>query len=398
MLRFLDRAPVRAASRRCRAGTSTRAQALSATLGVAQTFLPDALDGWDLALDEIVSRPDMFLDRLGGLGHVTARDAQRARLGCGRSRVLSRGAEPGGAVAADRDRRRGHRARVRATARRRARRRDRGPRAGRPRAARRSGADRRRRPRDPHPRRLPPRPDPVHRRPRLGDHRLRGRAGAAAARAPTEALAAARRRQHAAVVRLRDLGGRDPARRAGRPRSSSSAPASGSSSATSSTSTRRCCRPARPRSPAAVDLRAREGDLRAPVRARQPPRLGQHPGRRDPEAAGRRNDHRRVNRARRARPRASTPTRTPFSAPIRPTTASRSARCAPPRARSRRCSRTEPRSSSGRSTPAGCSRAWSRAPSCRCATGSRSTTATRTASRSTTRTRSRRRSASSTST
>jgi trehalose synthase-fused probable maltokinase len=47
-------------------------QALSATLGVAQTFLPDAIDGWDLALDQIVSRPDVFLDRLGGLGRVTA--------------------------------------------------------------------------------------------------------------------------------------------------------------------------------------------------------------------------------------------------------------------------------------------------------------------------------------
>jgi maltokinase len=47
-------------------------QALSATLGVAQTYLPDALDGWDLALDEIVSRPDVFLDRLGSLGQVTA--------------------------------------------------------------------------------------------------------------------------------------------------------------------------------------------------------------------------------------------------------------------------------------------------------------------------------------
>ena len=38
---------------------------------------------------------------------------------------------------------------------------------------------------------------------RLGDHRLRGRAGAAAARAPPEALAAARRGQHAALVRVR---------------------------------------------------------------------------------------------------------------------------------------------------------------------------------------------------
>jgi trehalose synthase-fused probable maltokinase len=47
-------------------------QALSATLGVAQTYIPDAIDGWDLALEEIVSRPDTFLDRLGGLGTVTA--------------------------------------------------------------------------------------------------------------------------------------------------------------------------------------------------------------------------------------------------------------------------------------------------------------------------------------
>ena len=47
-------------------------QALSATLGVAQTYLPNAVDGWELALDEIVSRPDVFLDRLGGLGGVTA--------------------------------------------------------------------------------------------------------------------------------------------------------------------------------------------------------------------------------------------------------------------------------------------------------------------------------------
>jgi trehalose synthase-fused probable maltokinase len=47
-------------------------QALSATLGVAQRYIPDAIDGWDLALDEIVSRPDTFLDRLGGLGTVTA--------------------------------------------------------------------------------------------------------------------------------------------------------------------------------------------------------------------------------------------------------------------------------------------------------------------------------------
>ncbi len=45
--------------------------------------------------------------------------------------------------------------------------------------------------------------------------RLRGRAGAVAARAAPQALAAARRRGHAPFVRLRGLGGRDPARRRG---------------------------------------------------------------------------------------------------------------------------------------------------------------------------------------
>jgi len=47
-------------------------QAFLSTLGVAQTFLPDAVGGWELALDEIWSAPEMFLERLGGLGTVTA--------------------------------------------------------------------------------------------------------------------------------------------------------------------------------------------------------------------------------------------------------------------------------------------------------------------------------------
>jgi trehalose synthase-fused probable maltokinase len=48
-------------------------QAFAATLGVAQQFLPEAIGGWELALDEIGSDPDAFLDRLGSLGSVTAR-------------------------------------------------------------------------------------------------------------------------------------------------------------------------------------------------------------------------------------------------------------------------------------------------------------------------------------
>jgi trehalose synthase-fused probable maltokinase len=47
-------------------------QALAATLGVAQHFLPGARGGWELALDEIESDPDRFLERLDSLGEVTA--------------------------------------------------------------------------------------------------------------------------------------------------------------------------------------------------------------------------------------------------------------------------------------------------------------------------------------
>jgi trehalose synthase-fused probable maltokinase len=48
-------------------------QAFAATLGVAQAFLPEAIGGWELALDEITTAPDTFLERLGSLGTVTAR-------------------------------------------------------------------------------------------------------------------------------------------------------------------------------------------------------------------------------------------------------------------------------------------------------------------------------------
>jgi maltokinase len=48
-------------------------QALAATLGVAQTYLPDAVGGWELALEEITVDPERFLERLRSLGGVTAR-------------------------------------------------------------------------------------------------------------------------------------------------------------------------------------------------------------------------------------------------------------------------------------------------------------------------------------
>jgi maltokinase len=47
-------------------------QALSATLGVTQTFFADAIGGWELALEEIATKPEAFLYRLGSLGSITA--------------------------------------------------------------------------------------------------------------------------------------------------------------------------------------------------------------------------------------------------------------------------------------------------------------------------------------
>jgi maltokinase len=43
---------------------------ISATLGILQEFLAGARDGWDLALDELVTDPDGLLDRLESLGAV----------------------------------------------------------------------------------------------------------------------------------------------------------------------------------------------------------------------------------------------------------------------------------------------------------------------------------------
>ena len=180
--------PVRArasrTSRRWPAGTSTRAALIDATLGILQEYLAGARDGWELALDELASDPAALLDRLRALGARHRRDAHRARLRRRPTRLRARRAVDGGAVAAHRRRRRADRADLPGPARD-----DEAvapiarPRPGRARAAAGALAHRRRRPRDPHPRRLPPRPDHAL-RPRLGDPRLRGRAGAAAARAP----------------------------------------------------------------------------------------------------------------------------------------------------------------------------------------------------------------------
>jgi maltokinase len=45
---------------------------LAATLGVAQQFLPDAVGGWELALERIQTDPHWLLDQLASLGEVTA--------------------------------------------------------------------------------------------------------------------------------------------------------------------------------------------------------------------------------------------------------------------------------------------------------------------------------------
>ncbi|HEY5240738.1 MAG TPA: hypothetical protein VIJ22_04695 [Polyangiaceae bacterium] len=47
-------------------------RSFSATLGVAQEFLPEARDGWELALDQIATDPEGFLELVGSLGTVTA--------------------------------------------------------------------------------------------------------------------------------------------------------------------------------------------------------------------------------------------------------------------------------------------------------------------------------------
>jgi maltokinase len=45
---------------------------LTATLGLVQEYVAGAIGGWELALGEIASAPESFLDRLGRLGEVTA--------------------------------------------------------------------------------------------------------------------------------------------------------------------------------------------------------------------------------------------------------------------------------------------------------------------------------------
>ena len=137
---------------------------ISATLGILQEFLAGARDGWDLALDELVTDPEGLLDRLEALGVVigelhTALGCDNSRPGLRAGRAVERGA-----VDPLRRRRRADRAGLPRPARERGHGADPRPRAGRAREARRALARDRRRARDPHPRRPAPRPDDALRR------------------------------------------------------------------------------------------------------------------------------------------------------------------------------------------------------------------------------------------
>ena len=145
-------------------------------------------------------------------GHRAA--AQRAGLRLRRPGLQPRGAQRRVDVAAHGDDRRGHRARLRAPARRRAGRRHRRPRPGRARADRHARPDRGRADAPSAPTATTTSARPCTCR-GLAHHRLRGRAGPPAVRAPPEAQPAARRGRDAALAGLRHLGHGDHARGAG---------------------------------------------------------------------------------------------------------------------------------------------------------------------------------------
>ena len=215
---------------------------------------------------------------------------------------------------------------------------------------------------------------------RLGDPRLRGRAGAAAARAAPQALAAARRRRDAALVRLR---------RRRRPRCCAARPAPDGWEAARPralprrlprrASTRRCCRRARRRSRkllAVFELEKAVYELRYELDNRPDWVAIPVAGIAAPARDGMRRRHARARRAGRA---ATTRTRTRCSAPTRTTAASSSARFRPARrARStRRSSRTASRVALEQVHPAGVFEGDGRGRRAAAApTGSRSTTAT----------------------
>ena len=186
---------------------------IDATLGILQEYLAGARDGWELALDELAATRTASSARLRALGEVTGE--LHTVLGSDAADPDFAPEEPSqrGAVAADRRRRRADRADLPRPAGD-ARRSRRSPAAARTcasgsQALSHIGAGGRviRTHGDYH------LGQTMLTDARLGDPRLRGRAGAAAARAAAEALAAARRGGDAALVLLRDRGGAAAARR-----------------------------------------------------------------------------------------------------------------------------------------------------------------------------------------
>ena len=141
-------------------------RSLTATLGVAQRFMAGAVGGWELALDRIGTDPAAFLISLGALGQVTA--ALHNALASDNEDPAFAPEEPSQEALAllvatldeDIDRvflRLPDDERVAPLV---------GPRPGRPRADLPARPARDRRAADPHPRRLPPRPDTARRWPR----------------------------------------------------------------------------------------------------------------------------------------------------------------------------------------------------------------------------------------
>ena len=247
---------------------------LSATLGILQEFVRGGVDGWELALDEIGSAPERFLARLRRLGEVTgemhtalASDPNDPAFGPETPSVESLGLLT--ATVDEEIERVFLRCRTTTSGSRRS--------SGRGEEVREqlrmlthAGSTGKiiRTHGDYH------LGQTLWSEGRLGDPRLRGRARAAARRAAPQALAAARRRRDAPLVRLRRERGRAPERHAR---------AGGLGVGGADAVPRRLPRDGRPDAPAAGPggdraaargLRAREGGLRAPLRARQPPRSG----------------------------------------------------------------------------------------------------------------------------
>ena len=274
---------------------------MDATLGILQDFVRDGRDGWELALDELARPGPARQPRTSSARSraactpcwprtsrtPTSRRRTRATRACRCSsrRSTSRSSASSSTCPT--------------TARPRA---DRRPRRGDPRPPADAQPRRRRRQAHPPPRRLPPRPDPALAA-RLGDPRLRGRArrgrcssaGASARRCATSPGCCARSPTSRRASEL--LRGRRRRPRAGSRRAREAFLDGYFCTVEPHAAARR---PGRAIEKLLADLRAREGGLRAALRARQPPRLGERSRCRDrAPARGPRSEHRHERHRRR---------------------------------------------------------------------------------------------------